>query len=102
MKNVRVFAENRELETGFNVYLDFSGQREYVMTHRHNGLMYQILKDGISLEELKRIKPHQHLVKQGFHYTGNVSSKSERQIMHLIRVLEEYVEEVEECNESIA
>ncbi len=53
-RNIMVFAENNGYKSGFNVYLVFSGQREYLFTHRHNGAMYNILKDGIRLADLQR------------------------------------------------
>ena len=100
MKNVRVYAVNRNSEEGFNVYLDFSGQREYVVSRRHNGILYEILKDGISLERLKRTKPHQLYTEYGFHFSGRNSAKLESQIKHLVEVLEEYIDEVVEDEEA--
>ena len=97
MKNVRVIAVNRELEDGFNIYLDFSGRREYLLSHRHNGIMYEILKDGISVEKLKRTKPHQLYTEYGFRFTGRNSSKLERQLNHLNDIIEEYLNEIIEC-----
>lgn len=55
-RNVRVLAENSRNRDGFNIYLDFSGQREYLMFHQRNGLLYHILKDGIPLPDLRRWK----------------------------------------------
>ena len=37
--NIKVVAENAGQEHGFNIFIDFSGQREYLMYHRHNGLL---------------------------------------------------------------
>ena len=36
-RNIRVCAVNNGNRDGFNIYLDFSGQREYLIYHRHNG-----------------------------------------------------------------
>lgn len=57
-RNVRIYAENLGSRHGFNIYLDFSGQREFLMYHRHNGLTYDVLKDGMSLGELYRLDPY--------------------------------------------
>lgn len=54
--NITVYAENRENAPGFNVYLGLSGHEEFLMCHRHNGLLYEKLKGGISLSELQRMK----------------------------------------------
>ena len=53
-RNTLVFAENNGNQGGFNVYLEFSGKREYIFTHRHNGAMYNMLKDGFCIGDLKR------------------------------------------------
>ena len=53
-RNIQVVAENNGNQNGFNVYLVFSGQREYLFTHRHNGAMFGMLKDGIRLADLQR------------------------------------------------
>ena len=53
-RDTLVFAENNGNQSGFNVYLEFSGKREYIFTHRHNGVMYNMLKDGICIGDLKR------------------------------------------------
>ena len=89
--NVKVFAVNCENTSGFNIYLDFSGRREYVMSHRHNGLLYQVMKDGIHLNELMRKKPHRIFPKYGIQYYGTTSAKAERQLNHVIRVIEDYI-----------
>lgn len=46
MKNVLVYVENRVDADGFKIYLYFSSQREYLISHRHNGLLYALLKGG--------------------------------------------------------
>lgn len=92
-KNVKLYAVNREMENGFDIYLDFSGQREYLMSHRHNGILFGILKDGAKLDELRRNKPHKVCVKYGFEYYGLTSSKNEKVVKHILEVVEDYLEE---------
>ena len=53
-RNVRIKAENNGNKNGFNIYIVFSGHKEFLMHHRHNGLLYGILKDGISISDLRR------------------------------------------------
>ena len=90
-KNVKLFAVNHEQANGFDIYLDFSGQREYLMWHRHNGIIYGILKDGINFGEFKRNKPHRLCALYGYEYSGSVSSKLDRIIKHIICNVEEYL-----------
>lgn len=91
--NICLFAENCENTGGFNVYLDFSGQKEYLMWHRHNGVLYEIMKDGVNLNYIRRNKPHKICMAHGFEYYGNNSSKLENTINHLLAVVNEYLEE---------
>ena len=57
----------------------------------HNGLLYQVMKDGIHLNELMRKKPHRIFPKYGIQYYGTTSAKAERQLKHVIRVIEDYI-----------
>ena len=41
----------------FDIYLEFSGQREYLTSHRYNSRLYKVLKDGIYLDDFRRWKP---------------------------------------------
>ena len=54
-KSLRLYAENREHKSGFDIYLGYpGGEREYVRTNRHNGLLYGIMKNGVKVEDLNR------------------------------------------------
>ena len=75
-RNVTVIAENNGNASGFNVYLDFSGQREYLMWHRHNGFIFGILRHGRKLSDLRRL-------------TG----RERREMKYLLTVIDEYLEE---------
>lgn len=41
-KNLRIIASNAEGRRGFNIYLDFSGKKEYLTYHRHNAFRYSL------------------------------------------------------------
>ena len=88
-RNVRIMAVNNGGADGFNIYLDFSGQREFLMHHRHNGLLYELLKDGVRLHELRRWTPargHGSRSRAGtVKLTGMVS--------HLLEVADDYIAE---------
>ena len=54
-KNLSLYAVNRDHKSGFNIYLGYpGGEREYVRTNRHNGLLYGIMKNGVKVEDLNR------------------------------------------------
>ena len=54
-KSLRLFAENRDHKSGFDIYLGYpGGEREYVLSNRHNGLLYGVMKDGVKVEDLNR------------------------------------------------
>lgn len=52
-KNVRIKADNLN-ETGFDIYLDFSGKKEYLMHHKRNYYLWQKLKDAPYLNDVRR------------------------------------------------
>lgn len=54
-KSLSLYAKNRDRNSGFDIYLGYpGGQREYVRTSRHNGLLYGIMQDGVKVEDLNR------------------------------------------------
>ena len=83
--NVKVIAENNGNNPGFLIFIDFSGHRECLMHHRHSGLLYNELKDGMNLGEMKRWKAN--------HSKWRSSTKLERMMDHLNKVVDEYLTE---------
>ena len=75
-RSVTVLAVNNGNASGFNVYLDFSGQKEYLMWHRHNGFIFNILRHGRKLSDLRRL-----------------SGRERREMRYLLTVIDEYLEE---------
>lgn len=57
MKNVRIICFNKPNKDGLDIYIEFSGKREYLMSYRHNGSIYDVLCRGISIDELRRYDP---------------------------------------------
>ncbi len=89
LRNVRVLAENNKNRSGLNIYLVYSGKREFLMFHRRNGLLYTMLKDGVSIEEWRRMKtwkPH-----CGIRRGRSRSQQEESVIRHLNEVIEDYM-----------
>lgn len=88
IRNIRVLAENNDRKSGFSIYLDFSGRREYLMHHRHNGLLYTLLKDGVAVADVRRMTPAQmkcHRVR------GKGFSKFYNSVKHLVSVIDDYM-----------
>jgi len=79
-RNVKIHAVNDGANDGFNIFVDFSGRREFLMHHRHNGLLYAILKDGIRLEALRRWRPDNYY-----------SAQLERMVAYLLREIESHI-----------
>lgn len=104
--NIRIFATETENNDWINIYLDFSGQFEYVMSHRANDYLYESLKNGMNVADLERNK--KRLITNGslgrtWYYHGNhsgrnkhrkgISQQLENQINHIILVVTEYIED---------
>ena len=95
-RNILVLAENNGMLQGFNIYLVFSGQREYLITHRHNGAMYGMLKDGIRLADLQRGVREMNIPIPRDRRKGIIDNEQLRSNMrYLMAVIEEYIEDRE-------
>lgn len=92
-RNISILAQNTTDARGFHIYLDFSGQREYLMSHRHNGLLYDLLKDGVALDDVRRWRP------SGNRKRGRSRRRREEclyhMVDHLLDVADEYIWERE-------
>ena len=78
-RSIRVIAVNNySVESKFDIYLEFSGKREWLMMHRHNGILYNMLKHGVSIGELKRF-----------------NGRDKGRVQYLLRVIDEYLEDRE-------
>lgn len=77
-RGVRVIAINNEkVHSKFDIYLDFSGRREWLMMCRHNGILFSILKDGIALSDLRR----------------KIKGRDRERIQRVIKVADEFIKE---------
>ena len=87
--NTRIYAVRNNNSNGFSVYIDISGKQEYVMSHRYNVFLYDLMKNGVSFSELKRWEPRAGRFDiSRKHIRNNVSSVS-----HIIKVIDEYIRE---------
>lgn len=57
--NIRLVAVKSNHHEGFDFFLDFSGQREFLMSYAYNGLIFKEFRDGRTLSELYRWHPKQ-------------------------------------------
>lgn len=97
-RNIRVLVENNGNKNGFNIYLDFSGQREYLTYHRHNGLLYGLLKDGVAVADIRRMPPAQ----MGACRVGRTGAAQLYDVVnHLVAVIDDYMIE-RELTEEVA
>lgn len=92
-RNIRIIAENNGNRDGFNIYLDFSGQREFVMYHRHNGLLYALLRDKPRLDELLRWRGGRGRLNTRFFRENDLyaAKKLEPAVLHLLDVIEDHM-----------
>lgn len=88
-RNVKVTVENSA--NGFHIYLDFSGQREYVMTHRRSGLLYLLLKNGADLEDLRRWRYRDLAARVGKASQSVCAKKLTGMVQHLLLVIDDYL-----------
>ena len=54
--NVSLTAKRNEKFRGFDIYINYLGNSEYLMHHRNNERIFLLLKDGIAIDELERCK----------------------------------------------
>ena len=96
-RNIRVFAVNDGNKPGFEILLDFSGQKEYLVHHRNSGLLYLLLKDGMRLDDLRRYEPvwsheQSRYIRDRHNKKG---TQLEAMVAHLLLVIDGYLMERE-------
>ena len=105
MHDVKVYAKHVEKRDGFDVYLDFSGQEEYLMHHRRNHDLWALLADRPYLSDLQRKISNRKVfykVDSDFHNGENYGRKGNRRnrnqkldkmLSHLFMVIDDYLDE---------
>lgn len=89
--NTRIIAENNGNRDGFNIFIEFSGQREFLMFHRHNSILFNALKDGISLYDVRSIDFRKKVTPYRGRTKKRKMATSERVIKHLVCVIDDYL-----------
>ena len=94
--NLRILAVNNGDQCGFSIYLDFSGQCDFLMYHRHNGLLYNLLENGVSVNELCRTSCFIKQSKSGKQISRTERKKNDKlssMVTHLLNVVSEFIDE---------
>lgn len=93
-RNVKVYAVNNGTDKGFSVYLDFSGQLEFLMTRRHNGLLFSVLKDGVAVDELRRWSLGKTRLSSRINpWSSSGTMELNKIVKHLLMVIDDYLNE---------
>lgn len=94
-RNIRVIAENNGNAHGFNIFLVFSGRREFLMNHRHNGMLFEMLKDGVAVDDLRRWNLAKMCKNARCDVRMQKAAKLHSMVNHLLRVIDTYILEQE-------
>lgn len=107
-RNVKLVAEGTHNQDWFDIYIDFSGSREYLMPHRQNRKLFSLLRDGMTIRELERsmqkmvsemsLSGHRHLkggINPRLKCRKNQSRKLENSLVHLVSVANEYMADMD-------
>lgn len=88
-RNISIVAANLMPDGSFDIYLDFSGQREYLMHHRNRPCLYSALSGGVRLDDWNRSKlwkPRCHV------WNGRTRVRQEKSVFsHLDRVIRDFL-----------
>ena len=86
--NTRLVAVSNSSDKTFDVFMDVSGARRYLSTHKRSPYLYDLFKDdGITLTELKRWAPKAGRSSNRKHTKKFVSS-----VRHIIRIADSYID----------
>ena len=98
MKNAFIYAVNANGKHGFDIFICFSGHMEHLMFHRHNALLYKLLKDGVRTDRLSRLTPRQLLA--ACYCPRSAAEKLVNSVRHLNAAVTNYLAERSCCNPS--
>jgi hypothetical protein len=68
-------------KSGMNIFLAISGVEHYLTTYRSNGVVWQKLKNGMTLGELKRLKPQKSRAGQVYFHS----------VRHILKIANDYI-----------
>ncbi len=91
---IKVIAKNNEKVHGFDISLIYKGRQEYLVSHRYNVLLFNLLKDGIRLDELRLWRPTAVYKGKDRRPMKNRSAQMESMVRHLVSVVDDYVADI--------
>lgn len=105
--NIRLVAEGRVEQDGFDIYILAFGRKDYLMSHRKNDRMYALLKDGVRIGDLERsiqkvvsdisLSRRRYLrggVNPRLKCKKNQARRLENSVGHLVKVAHEYMKDM--------
>ena len=99
--NTKVYSVNNGNKSGFSIFIEFSGAREFLAYHRHCASLYKLLSNGIRLDNLRRFKPAwSHSDSPYIRNSENLqNTRLVSTINHLLAVIDEYIKERDLCRQ---
>lgn len=94
-RNIKLLIQDRNLQGGFDVFLDFSGKIEYLTSFKYSFALHAVLTaKEWTVGDLRREKP----CKYWKHYLGGKDKmrKLYSSVKHLLSVIDWYLEDREE------
>ena len=90
--NIQVIVRDKNRQGGFDVYLDFSGNPEYLMSFKYSYALHSVLTaKEWSVGELRRMKSYKVWNQ---HWGGKDKvRKLESSVRHLVEVIDWYLKE---------
>ncbi|MCR5213046.1 MAG: hypothetical protein K6E10_01390 [Eubacterium sp.] len=94
--NTIIIAEKVDYtKNNYNIYMIFSGKKEFLMSHRDDRFLYPVLKEGITLNELRWNKPVKIYSSRGINVNKHVAKEVYGTFNHIIKVVDSYIKEIE-------
>ena len=88
-KNIRVVATRTGDQSTANIYLDLSGQRQFVTTLRMSAPLCGMLGGGMRMEDLKRWNGRSYQKNCPGRYVRK--GKLKHAVAHVIRIIDDYI-----------
>ena len=88
--NIRIVAEANEMN-GFDIFVDISGSREYLMSHRNNEYLYKMLAKGMYLDSIRRWRPNSSYRAHTHRARSVLSMKAQKAVRYLLAEIDDYL-----------
>jgi hypothetical protein len=90
--NIKVVVRDRNNRGGYDVFLDFSGSLEYLMSFKYSYALHSVLmRKEWTVGEIRRMKPHKEW---NYRWGGkDKARKLDSSVKHLLDVIDWYLED---------